>query len=224
MILEKRLTVLLAGLCMVAASTCTMPAAAASDPALDAAIRHLQTRWEQIKFDVPEGDKQTALMDELGAEADAVAAKYPDQPAALIWDGILTSERASLAGPFSALGLAKQARDILEKADSIDPAALDAGAPTSLGVLYYRVPGFPIGFGDTAKARKFLEQAVRIAPNGLDAWYFYGDFLYSQSQYRKAAEALGHALKLPPHPDRPIWDQNRRLVIQELLAKIQSRL
>ena len=41
-----------------------------------------------------------------------------------------------------------------------NPAALDAGAPTSLGVLYYRVPGFPFGFGDNDKARQLLAQAV----------------------------------------------------------------
>jgi hypothetical protein len=29
-------------------------------------------------------------------------------------------------------------------------------------------------------------------------------------------------LSIPPHPDRPIWDKSRRLVIQEDLAKMQS--
>jgi Tfp pilus assembly protein PilF len=90
-------------------------------------------------------------------------------------------------------------------------------------VLYYRVPGFPIGFGDTAKARQLLEQAVKLAPTGLDAWYFYGDFLYDQKEYSKAAEAFHHALNLPPHPDRPLWDKNRRLVIQERLDSIAAK-
>ncbi|MDQ0390958.1 tetratricopeptide repeat protein [Labrys monachus] len=214
---------LAAAVFLLSSSLFALDARASDDRALDAAVHHLQARWEEIKFGVPEGDKQTELMDALGEEADAVAAQYPDRPEALIWDGILTSERASMAGPFSALGLAKRAREILEKADRLDPVALDAGAPTSLGVLYYRVPGFPIAFGDKGKAQRLLEQAVRTAPNGLDAWYFYGDFLYSQGEYVQAATALHHALALPPHPDRPLWDKNRRLVIQELLAKIQER-
>lgn len=186
-------------------------------------VRRLQTKWEAIKFGVPEGDEQTKQMNALGEEADAVAAHYPAMPEALIWDGIITSERASMASAFSALGLAKRARDILDQAYNIDPAKLDAGAPTSLGVLYYRVPGFPVGFGDKAKARQLLEQAVKLAPNGLDAWYFYGDFLYTQNEYAKAVEVFQHALKIPQHPDRPLWDKNRRLVIEELLAKIQER-
>jgi tetratricopeptide (TPR) repeat protein len=198
-----------------------LPALAAGGA--DAEVHRLQSTWEAIKFGVPEGDAQTAKMNALGEDADAVVARFPDSPEVLIWDGIITSERASMAGAFSALGLAKRARDILEQAYKMAPATLDAGAPTSLGVLYYRVPGFPIGFGDSAKARQLLEQAVKLAPTGLDAWYFYADFLYDQKEYSKAAEAFHHALGLPAHPDRPLWDKNRRLVIQERLDSIAAK-
>jgi tetratricopeptide (TPR) repeat protein len=202
-------------------SLCT-PSSQAAD-SLSPEVRRLQTKWEAIKFGVPEGDDQTKQMNALGDDADAVAARLPGMPEALIWDGIVTSERASMASTFYALGFAKRARDILEQAYSLDPARLDAGATTSLGVLYYRVPGFPIGFGDKARARQLLEQAVKLAPNGLDAWYFYGDFLYTQNELPKADEVLRHALKIPQHPDRPLWDKNRRLVIEELLAKIEAK-
>jgi tetratricopeptide (TPR) repeat protein len=198
------------------------PSSQAAD-SLSPEVRRLQTKWEAIKFGVPEGDDQTKQMNALGEDADAVAARPPGMPEALIWDGIITSERASMASTFYALGFAKRARDILEQAYSLDPARLDAGATTSLGVLYYRVPGFPIGFGDKARARQLLEQAVKLAPNGLDAWYFYGDFLYTQNELPKADEVLRHALKIPQHPDRPLWDKNRRLVIEELLAKIEAK-
>jgi tetratricopeptide (TPR) repeat protein len=198
-----------------------LPAQAAD--AADAEVHRLQSTWEAIKFGVPEGDEQTKQMNALGDDADAVAAKFPDRPEVLIWDGIITSERASLASAFSALGLAKRARDILQNAYEMAPAKLDAGATTSLGVLYYRVPGFPIGFGDKAKARQLLEQATKLAPAGLDAWYFYGDFLYEQKEYSKAAEVFHHALSIPPHPDRPVWDKNRRLVIEERLASIAAK-
>lgn len=205
------------------------PAKAAGDPASNADFLPLALSWEKIKFTVEDPTEQSKQMDALGEEADKMAARYPDHVDIVIWDGIITSERASLAneqgltGPLSALRLANRARDILDHAEKVDPVAMDAGAPTSLGVLYYRVPGFPIGFGDKAKARHYLEEAIKNAPNGLDAYYFYGDFLNEQHEYAKAAETLKHALTLPHHPERPIWDKNRRIVVQELLEKVQSK-
>jgi tetratricopeptide (TPR) repeat protein len=220
MTLKSRIS-LLSSITLLVASLYTLSSQAADGLSPD--VRRLQTKWEAIKFGVPEGDEQTKQMNALGEEADAVAARSPGIPEALIWDGIITSERASMASAFSALGLAKRARDILEQAYNMDPAKMDAGATTSLGVLYYRVPGFPIGFGDKARARQLLEQAIKLAPNGLDAWYFYGDFLYTENQYPKAVEIFQHALKTPQHPDRPLWDKNRRLMIEELLAKIGEK-
>ncbi len=190
---------------------------------MNADIVKVRSQWETLKFTVRPGDKQTTLMNQLGQDADQLASKYPDHAEALIWDGIITSERASMASTFSALTLAKRARDILQKAYELNPKALDAGAPTSLAVLYYRVPGFPLGFGDTKKARALLEEAVQTAPESLDAEYFYGDFLYEQEEYPQAQAVLQQALKIPPNPDRPLWDHNRRLVIEQLIGKIKAK-
>jgi tetratricopeptide (TPR) repeat protein len=90
-------------------------------------------------------------------------------------------------------------------------------------VLYYRVPGFPVAFGDKQKARQLLEEAVHTAPQGMDAEYFYGDFLYSEGDYRKAIAVFETALKIQPDTDRPIWDKNRRLVIKQRLDEIKSK-
>ena len=86
-----------------------------------------------------------------------------------------------------------------------------------------QVSGAPILLVVVEYIAAVLEQAVKLAPTGLDAWYFYGDFLYDQKEYSKAAEAFHHALSLPPHPDRPLWDKNRRLVIQERLDSIAAK-
>jgi len=201
-------------------------AAAPQDSALNADVLRIALDWERIKFQGEDRDLQEKQMAGLAQRAAEIAQRYQGRPEAQIWLGIIISEQSSMASengsPFKALGFAKQARDILEKEEKVDPVALDAGAPTSLGVLYYRVPGFPLGFGDTKRARQLLQQAVANAPNGLDANYFYGDFLYEQHEYAAAEKVLRHALTLPPHPERPLWDKSRRLVIQELLTKIAA--
>jgi len=195
------------------------PASASDDAALDADIHRLELEWAHIKFDVPVA-QQFDQFAALAKDAAAVKARYPGRPEVLIWQGIAVSEEAGVASIFSALGYAKEALALLQAADKIDPRALAAGAPTSLGVLYYRVPGFPIGFGDKQKARQLLEQAVTLAPDGMDANYFFGDFLFEEHDYTKAKAVLQHALALPPRPDRPLWDRNRRIVIKQLLDKI----
>jgi len=199
---------------------------AAGNQQLNADILRLSLDWEHIKFQVENLDEQERQLAVLAEHAADIARRYPTAPEAMIWLGIVNSEQASIAGqngsPFKALGFANRARDILEKVEKADPKTMDAGAPTSLGVLYYRVPRFPIGFGDKGKARKMLQEAISNAPNGLDANYFYGDFLYEQQEYPEAIKVLKRALTLPGHPDRPIWDRSRRLVIQELLAKMQK--
>ncbi|PZQ17715.1 MAG: hypothetical protein DI565_02950 [Ancylobacter novellus] len=219
----KHLTAALASACLATSLWSVAPVRAAEDEGgFDAALHKLEIDWETAKFTIPEGSKQTARMDEVGKEADDLAARYPSMVEARIWKGILDSERASMAGPISALSLAKKARGVLETANQQDATALDAGAPTSLGVLYYRVPGFPLAFGDKDKARKLLEQATRSAPEGLDAWYFYGDFLNGQGEKDAAIAAFRHALAIPQHADRPLWDKNRRLVIKQTLAKLNA--
>ncbi len=213
-----------AGLAGAIALATMMTASAGTAPpaGLDDAVREIALHWESIKFAQPE-DLRAEMMGALESKAAALAARYPGRAEPMVWDGILLSERAALAGPFSALGFAKKARDVLRKAEQIDPAVLDGGAPTSLGALYHSVPGFPIGFGDDDTARKLLKQAVGVAPQGMDAWFFYGSFLYDKGEYADAADALANVVSAPPHPDRPLWDRNRRNEAKRLLTKIESR-
>jgi tetratricopeptide (TPR) repeat protein len=193
---------------------------------LNADILQIAHAWAHIKFDGEDKDVQQKQIAALTDQAETLIEKYPGRAEPVIWQGILLSEGASMASEassaFTARSLAYRARDILLKAEKMDPTALEAGAPTSLGVLYYRVPSFPLAFGDTDKARHYLEEAVRIAPDGLDANYFYGDFLMQQHDYPGAIRVWKHALSLPQHADRPLWDQSRRLVIQQALAKLSG--
>jgi tetratricopeptide (TPR) repeat protein len=201
---------------------------AAENLVLSAEIKLLSRDWEHVKLQIDNRDEQEKQMAVLAQHAADIAQRYQGSPEATIWVGIITSEQASMASengsPIKALVLAKRARDILEKVEKIDPVTLDAAAPTSLGVLYYRVPEFPLGFGDKSKARHYLQEAITNAPNGLDANYFYGDFLYEQHEYTEAIKVLKRALTLPVLAKRSIWDRSRRMVIQELLAKMQSNI
>jgi tetratricopeptide (TPR) repeat protein len=200
----------------------------ATDPkSLNAEILDIANSWGHIKFEEEDTARQQKEIAALAERASALMKKYPGRAEPVIWKGVLLSEGASMANEdhsmFTARSLAYEARDTLLEAEKIDPVALEAGAPASLGVLYYRVPSFPIGFGDTDLARKYLEEAVRNAPNGMDANYFYGDFLYNQGDYAGAQRVWKHALTIPVNTERPVWDKARRQVIQENLAKLAAK-
>ena len=216
-------TFLIGTLLLSALSAC---AQAREDTSLKSELLRLAHDWEHLKLQVIDRDDQERQMAGLAQRAAKIAEQYENVPDPIVWIGIITSEQASLANengsPLKALELAKQARDILETVERADPATMDAGAPTTLGLLYDRVPGFPISFGDKAKARNYLQEAVRNAPNGLDANYFYGDFLYRQGEQAEAIKVLEHALTLPELSNRPIWDKSRRAEIRKILSQLQK--
>jgi tetratricopeptide (TPR) repeat protein len=189
---------------------------------LDDDVRLLQSEWEQIKYRRPAAEHEQSFK-ALAETAAAVRAKYPTRAEPEIWYGIIVASHAGAKGGLGALALAKEARNALEHALKVDPQALAGSAYTSLGSLYYQVPGWPIGFGNDDKARGLLFQALSANPDGIDPNYFLGDFLYRQRDFDGAREALERALKAPARPDRPLADEGRRKEIQELMAKLPAR-
>lgn len=199
-----------------------LPAFALSDNG-QAQLHQLQTRWAEINYQTPEKQREEAFA-KLVTQADAALASEPKAPELLIWRGIILSTEAGAKGGLGALGLVKEAKASLEQAMAIDPQALAGSAYTSLGSLYYQVPGWPIGFGDDEKAEKMLTQALAINPDGLDPNYFYGDFLQRQKRYEEARAALEKALAAKDRPGRELADNGRRAEATALLQQVESKL
>ncbi|KAA8980369.1 hypothetical protein [Halospina sp. K52047b] len=194
----------------------TLPASAASmsDQLLD-----IQHRWAAIQYGLDE-NKRADAFEGLAAETDSLVEGYPDRAEPLVWRGIVLSTWAGASGGFSALGLVSDAREVLEKALEIDPKALEGSAHTSLGSLYYQVPGWPLSFGDDELAREHLREALSINPNGIDPNYFFGDFLVEQGKEKRARTYLERALDAPDRPTRPLADKGRRQEIRALLETL----
>jgi tetratricopeptide (TPR) repeat protein len=182
-------------------------------------MEQLRSDWAHVRYELPQGQQLDAML-RVKDSADSALAAAPGDAGLLIWDAIITSTVAGLKGGLGALSLVKEARSHLEKAEQVQPGAYGGSALTSLGALYYQVPGWPLGFGDKEKARSNLQAALKIDPDGIDTNYFYADFLYSQGDYSGAQRAAQHALAASPRPGRELADKGRRGEIMALMDKI----
>ena len=182
-------------------------------------VAHLQQGWEQVKYQMPAA-KQEQGFERLLAESEQVAARNPGSADVLIWHAIIESTYAGAKGGLGALKYVKEAKKNLEQALAINPNALAGSAYTSLGSLYYQVPGWPIGFGDDAKAQEMLKKGLAANPDGIDPNYFYGDYLFRKGAFDEAERYLLKALQAPARPGRRLADEGRRGETKELLNKI----
>ncbi len=187
-------------------------------------IARLQHQWAAINYQTADHDQKLQQMDNLAAAADQFVTANPDRAEPLVWSAIIKSTEAGIKGGMGALKLAKQAKHELEQAIAIDGTVLDGSAYTSLGSLYYQVPGGPIGFGSKKKARANLQKALSINPDGIDANYFYGDYLMHRKKYEEAIPVFEHALAAPARPDRPVADQGRITEINAALEKARVKV
>jgi len=180
----------------------------------------IQRQWAVCEYQVP-AKQQSDCLEKLSINADRISDLDHSRVDALIWAAIVKSSWAGSKGGLGALSLAKDAKQKLETALRLNPGALSGSAYVSLGALYYRVPGWPIGFGDDKRAEQLLKQALIINPDGIDANYFYGDFLLGQKRKDEARLYLNKALKAPARPGRELADRGRRQDIEQCLLKLQ---
>ena len=188
---------------------------------VDDAVTELQRDWEVVRYQTPAAEREKRF-EALAAKAHKVSETFAGRSEPLVWEGIIVSSWAGEKGGLGALGLVKQAKGLYEQVLQIDPKALDGSAYNSLGVLYYKVPGWPLGFGDKAKAKDLLQKALAINPQGIDPNFFYGEYLVETDRLAEAATYLERALQAPSRPGRQIADTGRREEIRALLAKIRS--
>lgn len=190
-------------------------------PTVETAVAQLQHEWETIRYKKAASDREK-WFEGLATKAHMVSETYERRAEPLIWEGIVIGSLAQEKGGLSALPLLKQARSLFEQALQINDQALAGSAYTSLGVLYYKAPGWPLSFGDKGQARTLLTKALSIQPKGLDPNYFYAEFLVESRLQAQALPYLEKALAAPDCPGRPLTDAGRRQEAKALMDRIRQ--
>jgi len=197
---------------------------AAEDSRLQTELDGLSKAWAHVNYEIRDMHAETAEAQRLGAQAGALAARYPGRAEPLAWQALMLLCEADARHDLKSLELTRAAKNLLERAARIDPNALGPGTIyANLGSLYTQLPGFPLSFGDRGKARGYFDKALAASPNGLDANYFYADYLNREGRRTEAMHALEKALAAPDRPGRELADRGRKWEAMQLLTKIQRK-
>jgi tetratricopeptide (TPR) repeat protein len=222
-LLTRSAALLLAGAC---ATMLVSPLAEADNTPIVSSpsdrLSEVQAEWARINYQLPAAERAQAF-EALARDTRRWVEGEPQRAEPLIWHGIVLSSQAGAQGGLGALSLAKEARQTLEKSLKIDESALQGSAHTSLATLYSKVPGFPIGFGNDKKAKDHFKQALAMNPTGIDANFFYAEYLADEGDRLQAIQHLKRALAAKDRPGRELADAGRRKEIQSLLTTIQSK-
>jgi len=204
-----------------------MPVSAVHADEVMNAVSDLQHQWAEANYKTPEGQKEDAFK-ALVDKAVALTAKYPNRAEPKIWEAIIRAGYAGAMGGmssmFNAMPQMKHGRDLLLAAEKIDPNAMHGSVYTTLGSFYYMTPGGFIGFGDDDKALEYLNKAVAVAPDDMDANYFMGDYWLDQKEYKKALPWLEKVVNLPDVPERPVYSAGRKAEATAKLARVKKKL
>ncbi len=185
---------------------------------LEESLASIYRQWSEVYYLQPDAARESGMQPVI-AGAERLRRQYPSRAEPLILEAVARSAWAEKAGKFVALQQAKRARALLEEAINRDPGALRGAAWVTLGTLYYRVPGWPLGFGDDDKAREFLEKAIRMNPDNLDAYFFLGEFLAGEGEGAPARKVWQRGLQTPRLEQFPVADEGRRRMIRTKLGE-----
>ncbi|MCB8889618.1 hypothetical protein [Vreelandella malpeensis] len=179
----------------------------------------LKNRWEHTVTELPANQRQGTL-EALSNEATTLAEQNPGTADVLVWQGIILASYARERGGLGALGTAKQARDVLERAIEIDPQGSNGSAYVTLGALYDRAPGRPLGFGNSDTAERMFQRALEIRPDGIDVNYYYAAFLKEEGDTEGARRYAERAVEGTARDNRQLSDEALRREAQGFLQSL----
>lgn len=185
-------------------------------------LQSIESEWASIYYTLPKAQQAPAYI-KLIEKTEKLAQEFPNTAEPIIWTAVVKATYADQQDPIAALAAINEARNLLTKAITINPKAMNGSAYVTLGTLYYMVPEWPIGFGDADEAKKLLETALKINPNGIDTNYFYGDFLVSTNQATDAIKYFERAANAPSRPEQLFSDNKLKEEAKLAMQNVKQR-
>jgi Tfp pilus assembly protein PilF len=188
-------------------------------------VSELYQRWLVLQAQVNEPLPKLIT---LANQTETLTKQYPLLADGWALQGMIKAQQARLMSGLEGLKLAKQAKNMLQKALSIDPYVFYGVAYAELGWLYHSTPGWPFSFGSDKMAKHLLNKAVNINPRSIAANFRYAEYWFDQENYAQAKtffEATLDAIKLhnPSELYNQSWSKHKKQLTDQMLAKIHNR-
>ena len=189
---------------------------------LQDSLKNIESEWASIYYSTSKNKQGPAYVRLLDKTTNLVQ-QYPNNAEPIFWQAVVKASYADHQDPFSALNAIHEARDLLVKAIEINPETMSGSAYVTLGTLYYMAPKWPVAFGDDQEAKKMLETALKINPEGIDTNYFYGEFLLLHNKPKDAAIYFKRATTAPARTEQLFADNQLKAEARLALKNTTER-
>ncbi|PCH63489.1 MAG: hypothetical protein COC19_00965 [SAR86 cluster bacterium] len=157
-------------------------------------------------------------------EAESYRDNNPENAEAWLVCAVIRSDYAPTQGLMKMLGILRTARDELEISIELDEKILGGFAQAFLGMLYYRMPSWPVSYGSNKKAEKSFSEALRIDGNSMANNVYYAGFLIDEKKYHRAGTFLLSAEDAATGEYSPHHLRQLRRFIERDLQSIADRI
>jgi hypothetical protein len=188
-------------------------------------VSELYQRWLLLQV---QPNQHLSKLTTLAVQAESLTKQYPLVADCWALQGMIKAHQASLVSGLEGLKLAKQAKDTLQKALSINPYVFYGLAYAELGWLYHRTPGWPFSFGSDKMAKHLFYKAVNINPSSIAANFRFAEYWFDQENYVQAEtffQATLKAIKLhsPTELYNQAWSEHKKQLTDQMLTKIHNK-
>ena len=184
-------------------------------------LKNIELEWAKVYYEQPK-QKQQAAYPVLLDKMQQLAKIDPNDAGVIYWTALIKASYAAHKNPVDALEAIHEVRDLLSKAIAINPKVMNGAAYVVLGTLYDKAPQWPIAFGDDDIAKKMLETALEISPNGVESNYFYGEFLLNHDDVQAASSYFKKVISVPVRSEQPYPDNQLKHKAEIMLGKIKD--
>ena len=140
-------------------------------------------------------DNQIKKLEQLFVKTNEIKIQN-NEPELHYWKGVILSSLASANGGLTGLSYAKEAKLELEAAISIKENTMDGLALSRLGVLYSKVPSWPIGFSDKNKAEQYFKKSMNLNKESIEPILYWLEYLKREE---RTSEIISYIDKIKNH-------------------------